>query len=408
MTVTGHTYTAEVADQSLVVTNGTVRLDEAYSPYGRATMTLGLPADPATAQAVLAALDPRAGGRLRLRLVAAYGQAWTVADLTAAGGGAAAGVTALLDGGPVAMLTGHFGRPLNPFGLRSSRTADLDLTVHRRAASWSAGTVTVEAATGELLLWTDARLDTTAAVPASPTLRSAVSLVLGTIGAALEPGPADAPLDLTAAAWEPGVTGWDYLSPLVGAAGLRLWCDVEGRWWLTPPAAGERGGMMFTPQQVTDLDDDLDVAEYADAVIVTYRWRDSSGVEHVVYDTATAPGVTTPRYVYAVELERPFVGYGYARALVLRMRERGSAQRLSAVADPSARPGMALVTTDPAGQTRAGAIGAVVFDLAGDRMTITTRELLDVAPSAWLALPSGESWDDSPAGATWTDETIGG
>lgn len=80
--ISAHEYTLSVAGKRLAIKDGTVALDEGWSPYAQASVTLALPgAD------VLAALDPRKSGRARLTLTARYGTPTPASRVTELFGG---------------------------------------------------------------------------------------------------------------------------------------------------------------------------------------------------------------------------------------------------------------------------------------------------------------------------------
>lgn len=75
--ISAHEYTLTVDGVSIPVEGGQVALDETWSPYVQAQVTIPLPSS-----AVLARLDPRAAGRARLTLAARYGSPTPVSRVT--------------------------------------------------------------------------------------------------------------------------------------------------------------------------------------------------------------------------------------------------------------------------------------------------------------------------------------
>src|SRR5690606_34958120 len=162
------------------------------------------------------------------------------------------------------------------------------------------------------------------------SLRGIVDYVLAPFGAALEPGTADADFTLTedgrdadALKREPGERAWDFVSPLVNAAGLRLYCDERRRWHLIDPANRSAGGSLRISEgfNATEAADNIDLSAsdrgvpgYAETVVVKYTWTDEDGAQQVAYDSAgAAHGIGR-----LVEIERPFPGAGAADAFLKR------------------------------------------------------------------------------------------
>ncbi|MFD4990770.1 hypothetical protein ACFWH7_19585 [Cellulosimicrobium cellulans] len=397
--ISEHVYVVEAVGTGHRVSpvSGTATLDESWSPYAQGDLTIPLPAD----SAVLGALDPREDARVRLTLTQRFGEAFTLADVTAGSGSSIAAWTADLAGGSLGTWSERYGRPYNAAGLRPSTRRRLNLGVRRRNARYAEGVVDLELASDEALLQDYALAETTPAQPAGATVRQAAQMVLARIGAVLGDGPDDGPIEADAAPWMPGQTAWDYIVPLVQSAGLRLYCDEHRTWHLVQPLAPTAGGLALSGATMTVLEDQLSRDDgWYDAVVITYRWRDTSDVERVRYDVATTENYTK---TLALEYDRPYPGPGAAASILARARGRGRIEAATTVSDYSAQPGQAVSVTATGIPIQTGITTRVTWDLTTDEMQVRTRDLIDTPPNAWVLAPAGLRWTDVPAGTSWND-----
>src|SRR5690606_35426950 len=154
----------------------------------------------------------------------------------------------------------------------STQTRVLDLYLHARHLNANDGTVELVCRSDEAILIDDVlggiAVDA-GAETYQASLRGIVNYVLAPFGAELEPGDADADFTLTedgrdpdALKREPGERAWDFLSPLVNAAGLRLFCDEQRRWHLIDPAAYTVSGSLRISEgfNATEAADDIDLS----------------------------------------------------------------------------------------------------------------------------------------------------
>jgi hypothetical protein len=194
----------------------------------------------------------------------------------------------------------------------------------------------------------------------------------------------------------PGVKAWDFLSPLVEAAGLRLFCDEQRRWWLVDPTVYTVEGSLrisegFNATAASDTIDlsaaDRGVPGYAETVVVKYTWTDADGVQQVAYDAAGEEhGIGR-----LVELDRPYPGPGYAAAQLRKSEGKGRTLDLEALTDLTATPGQVLVATIPGAPIQTGVVSSVEWRSEGE-MRVGSRGLTDTPATAW-ALAEG-TWDD--------------
>lgn len=405
MTASTHRTVAQVSGASAQVhlTAGTITLDESWSPFGQATITV-----PLAGASGLAVLDPRAmpAPRVHLTSTQRFSEPVPASAMTALWAGkAASALTAAYGGKAARRITAAFDdAPFNDSGTRPSTRRVFDLGVRRRRINHGAATVTVELATDEALLQDAVLVSTVPAVPVTATVRAAVTLALSRIGAALQHGTDDAPLEADAAVWEPGTSAWDYVRPLVDVAGLRLWCDERRRWWLAPPQEATGSVLSLSSSSLRDLDDEVSRDDgWYDGVVLRYRWADSNGAEQLRYDLA---GPETAQRARVIEYRRRWPGPGAAAELLRRAAGRGRAMTASLVANYSATPGQGLTITSPGAPIQVGATSRVVFQLDDDTMQITSRDLTDTPLSAWTLIPAGQAWTDSPTGASWNGEVV--
>lgn len=212
--------------------------------------------------------------------------------------------------------------------------------------------------------------------------------------------------DYDAFTWEPGVSAWDFLEPLVQASGLRLYCDEARVWHLVDPARVPAGAVTIA-EETNLLEANESVSRYAewfDAVVVRYQWTTAAGVSRVKYDVASEV-VGTPKAVLRIDERRPYPGPGYAAAVLHRAEGRGRVFGITALSDYRVTPGDALTAVIPDTPEQNGRVSAVTWTLRDRRMTVRSSGLIDISPTAWLELDAGEEWLDSPVGESWLEET---
>lgn len=398
--VIAHPYVLPPAVVPLQLEDGTVTLDESWSPYAQASLTI-----PTPALEILSRLDPRAKPRIRLTANQVFGTAQPLSALTARLAAAAstptlATMTALYAAQTILGISSDHGTGYNPEGVRPPTTRTWDLGIRSRTVDQLGARITLTAASDEGLLMDYAP---TALGTSAPTVRAAVAMVLSRIDAVLEPGPDDGPLSADVTTWSPGVTAWDFVQPLVDAAGLRLYCDEQRRWWLVKPLQPSDTALALSAATITQAEDQISRDEgWADAYTVAYRWTDSAGLPMVRYDIAAPLGYTK---MAVVNVDRRWMGDGAAAALLARAQGRGQVSQVETVSDYHAAPGALLRVSLPNAPTMTGVVSRVEWRLALDDMSTRSRDLTETPTNSWLARPAGQTWDAQPVGVSWAAST---
>ena len=188
--------------------------------------------------------------------------------------------------------------------------------------------------------------------------------------------------------WEPGDSAWSFVQPLVQAAGLRLFCDEQRRWFLVDPSYIAPGYLQLSvPYNLGSAVDRMsrDDPEWFDAAILIYRWLDYMAVRQERIDYYAAPGHTKTR---TFVIERPYPGPGAAEYFVTRALGRGRTMRgLETLARFDTEPVQPLVVTLPSTPIQTGVVAAVTFDTSTGRMSVDSRGLTDTPANAVVFLP---------------------
>lgn len=369
-----------------------LNLDESQSPYGDATVTFKLPTDEAT----LALLDPREQGGLRLLLEfrESVGDPVILSEITADHGGDVSTITAAY--GPAltpAKVTTQYFTGWNDDETRPGATIRSNLLASAKTAEHSPHSIIISAATDEAMLQAYRLAQTVSSTSGSLSVRDTVNFALSKIGAVLIPGPVDATVaDAAAIIWEPGVSGWEYVSNIAEAAGLVVRCDERRRWTLTnrDDTAGN-----FTPSRFTEARDVTDITTdlYADGVVVRYDWADpTTGVRMLRFDVATQ--TEQPFKVVRIDRSVPFPGAGAARYWLRRLAARGRVLELEQVSDYTARPGQAITASLPHTPAQIGYVESVTWRLPEARQSIRTRGTADAVPNAISTWQAGVKIND--------------
>ena len=127
--------------------------------------------------------------------------------------------------------------------------------------------------------------------------------------------------------WMPGVSAWDFIQDVFQAAGTRLYCDEQRRWYLVDDSHLAPGyttiaeGLNLTAGTEKIC---LDSKLWADAVFVTLAWTDADG-DHTAYEWAALSDRPVRTLIY--ELQRRFRGDGFAAYALKRAQARDALRR---------------------------------------------------------------------------------
>ncbi|QUC01099.1 hypothetical protein [Cellulosimicrobium cellulans] len=406
MTASAHFRTFTVGLQRYTVLSGSLMKDETVIPYVQGDVTV-----PVTAEnyAAIKALDPRTGPRGVLTLVQRFGESDPVSALTAElTGRTVADLTTTWDNWTAKNVSDTYGRPYNDFGMKPSTRLTGSLGIREVSIDYDSWTATVRLASDEARLMDTINTATVDRVPDDSTVREAVQMVLGYIGSFLQVDDGvDHNFRSDAGGWAPGQSAWSYVQPLVESAGLRLYCDETGRWHLVEQETSSTDVTRLQSAQVSSMNTRTDrEGNWYDAVMIEYRWRDVSDVEHVVYDyAASTENPTRPRFI---RRDRVWPGDGAAASILRRDKLSGARTQVSAVADYSvSTDGTLAVSFTSLGEVLAGDIESVQWFFDDDRMTVIAKDsTTDVNPTSWLIAPESYPWADVPAGIDWTEAGV--
>lgn len=202
--------------------------------------------------------------------------------------------------------------------------------------------------------------------------------------------------------WEPGRSALDFLSPILQAAGMRLYCDERRRWHLIDGATFTAPGTLTLTMpgnlHTADETTDRDAGEWYDAAVVRYRWRRADGTMAEAVDHYAAPGHSRAA---RFELDAPYPGPGRAAYKVKRAAGVGRTYDVTALSNLDVAATQLLRLTLPGVPQLLGVVRSVEYDLEAGTMRIGSRGLVDVDPDSWLAQTSDLAWSAAPA-EPWT------
>ncbi|PVE76098.1 hypothetical protein [Microbacterium testaceum] len=201
--------------------------------------------------------------------------------------------------------------------------------------------------------------------------------------------------------WRAGESAWDFLETLKNAAGLRLFCDEQRRWWLVDGAEWDVPGRVSVRANNTiEGTDIVDAAgdSAAQGVIARFSWRDTEGNQKTKDDVAGNAG-----RALLVEFDRPYPGPGTAAAILSRRAGQGRTQDVTILSDLSVTPGQEISITLPGTENQLGTLQSAQFDLANGSMRLESTGLTEVTPGSWLAEDPANTWSTTPDTRTWAN-----
>lgn len=195
--------------------------------------------------------------------------------------------------------------------------------------------------------------------------------------------------------WRAGVSGMDFLHPLLLVAGLRLVCDEQRRWTLRSEdyrGAGAQswryGVNIETADEKLSRDDDA----WFDAAVYVYTWTDDAGIEQTRTDSYSL--TPTPTKVIRRELrDTPYPGPGRAKHIVERAQGKGRTVTVTGIPLWTETTDQALAVTLEGTPIQTGIAATVTYDLGADTVTISSRTTdtpagaIDLLPGTINALP---------------------
>lgn len=413
MTISKHSIEAWVGTQKLGVISGDITMDESWAPYVQGSITIPLD------MAILDAIDPRNGARIKVFISQEYGESdklsvltstytgqtiakittdyagMTLADLSAwyfapynqPGSNKLDTLSSLFSGGTIATastawdgliledISEEFYRSY-PDGINNNLERGLDLTVRARTLDIGESTITIQLASDEALMLDYAHVGVNNYAPASLDLRTIVKEVLSKIGDALVDGVVTSTVDAAAVIWQPGQTAWDYLNPLVKKAGLRLYCDEQRLWHLVTDTDTLPGlvelfsvGTIKSTAEVIDRNS----GEWFDAVVIKYTYVNVSGQTVNTFDTAAVEGYSKVKFI---EYQSPYPGAGAAQRILDRALARGTQQDVTAVSNYAVTPSTQCTIYITGFTPLENYIKSVTWNFPSDEMTIKTRQLI--------------------------------
>lgn len=206
---------------------------------------------------------------------------------------------------------------------------------------------------------------------------------------------------------QPGVSMWDFISPVLQQSGLRLFCDEQRVWRLV--AAPYRlpgvvtiatGYNAYTGSETVDRDatEPDGTPVWYDAVVVKYTWNDENNVSQTAYDVA---GDAAAMRVWLKEVQSPYPGPGAAKMWLARGQGRAETLALTARTDYSATPGMNATVT--LADVFDAYVSSVAWSSDSDDMTVGTLQVVDAPAGSWALVPAATTWADlAGAWSAWT------
>lgn len=389
-----------------------VTADETWSPYIQASVVV-------PSNLITGTVDPRLANRVGLRLQQDFGDLVYIYEITADYAGSVSAITAAF-GGSIDLITKQYSEPWNVFqpGLPLSTVTTayapvtpLKLTDANLSAVWlmtkflqSAGTFNPEPSTlfqGSLgvrsISYDYVSKEATLELASDEALtqdvhgygddimveyddaRSLINEVLNFIGASLEPGDANyyysPPYQLQKYEFNLPNVAWDFIETITQAAGLKLYCDEQRRWYLVDPTAVS-GSLV--------LEDNDNITAFTKEVSRQGLWYNQAVIRYdaitlgVIYDNYYASGTGAIKTLYLEKSNIEFPGFGAAQSLVERSLTRGETYSIEAVANFDARPRQTLTVSITGEPVKTGVIQSVTWSLPSARMSVDIRDLQEV------------------------------
>lgn len=185
--------------------------------------------------------------------------------------------------------------------------------------------------------------------------------------------------------WKAGVSGLQFLAPLVQASGFRLVCNERREWTLRDAEYREPGAQTFREGvNITVASEQLSRSseDWYDGIVFVYTWTDDDGIEQTMDDAYALPGATK---IIRREIRAPFPGPGRAKYAVTRAQGRGRTVTATKQADwteAAEQTFSALLDGTP---IQIGTANRVEFDIGANEVTTASRTT-DTPPGAIVLL----------------------
>ena len=398
MTISRHNITGFIGGLTIPIIDATINLDDSRSPHIQATFST-----PFTEEAA-ELLDPRGSNRVTLFTEQIFGNSDSLSTWsTLYGGGTIAAMTTAYGGGFMYEVSAQHYYPYNNFGARSATMRSFNLGIRTRSINHEDAVITIELASDEALLIDYALVANETFQPASTDVRTLVNLALARIGATLATDDsATGTVEAESQYWEPGVTAWDYLAPLVQQAGLIFYCDEKQVFHLIDDSyiAPGQTSLDYT-NTLTQATESVSRNEFEwyDAVVIKYTWTGAAGATNTAYDTASTG--TTTKVLNLTYEEQRYPGAGAAQRVLDRAQGRGRVNEVTAVSDYNTTPWQPATVELPFTDVQTGFISSVTFNYPADTMDVRTRGLINTPDTAWVFQPVGLRWQDISTGVSW-------
>jgi hypothetical protein len=199
------------------------------------------------------------------------------------------------------------------------------------------------------------------------------------------------PRDPASLDWTPDQSAWDFLTPILQVLGLRLFVDVDGRWYLTNGATVSSQVLRLSTGNnlygATDLMSRTATQPdgtplFVDAVIMRYTWTDAYLGAQEAWDIVAPAGYQKP--VYVDLKDTPFPGIGAASYRLQRYAARRRALTATGTVDWTVRPNAQITVSTPDGGIQSGVVDSVSWDLGQQVMSIVTKGTVSTPSSAWI------------------------
>lgn len=388
-----------------------VTADETWAPYIQASIVV-------PSNFITDDIDPRTGTRLKLRLQQDFGDLIYNYEITADYSGDVSNITAAF-GGNIDRITRAYSKPWNIFEaalpistvttayapVKPLKLTNADLAsvykmsdfLHAQGTFNPAPSTIFEANLGVRSIAYDyVSKEATIQLSSDEALtqdvhgygddimieyedaRSLINEVLNFIGASLEPGTAnytyDPPYELQKYQFNLSNTAWDFIETITQAAGLKLYCDENRKWYLVDATAVSGDLELKDNDNITAFTREIsrDGLWYNQAVI---QYNTTDGV---IYDSYYEFGTGEIKTLYLLKENIAFPGFGAAQSIIQRAVTRGEIYSIEAIANFDARPRQTLtvdITDEP---VKSGVIQSVTWSLPSARMSIDIRDLQEV------------------------------